>query len=202
MKSPGNELFPQKKASKSEARSRARGAWAAFLQQGPDASHRFLKNLHDLLLARLQADSRILATLALADELDVMPILQEFPQDVYVPRTQAEGRMDFHLYMRNRALLSPPEKGHHGVLGPSEGNEKLMLPARRSDIIIIPSLAVNPRGYRLGRGGGYYDRKKNDLQKGFKLALLPINPPLFDFQEETHDLRLDSVLTGEGIMEF
>ncbi len=69
------------------------------------------------------------------------------------------------------------------------------------DLIIIPGVAFDMRGYRLGYGGGYYDRFLEKLPEGVhKMGLA------FDFQVlealpvEEHDLKVDTIITEERII--
>lgn len=47
-------------------------------------------------------------------------------------------------------------QGRYGILEPDETAEQI--PPHDVDLIVVPALACDLRGYRLGYGGGYYDR--------------------------------------------
>jgi 5-formyltetrahydrofolate cyclo-ligase len=72
---------------------------------------------------------------------------------VVLPVLLPDGDLDWASYEGPDSLAPGP----HGLLQPVE-------PARgpatvaRADIVLAPALAVDARGYRLGRGGGSYDR--------------------------------------------
>jgi 5-formyltetrahydrofolate cyclo-ligase len=72
---------------------------------------------------------------------------------VVLPVLLPDGDLDWASYEGPDSLAPGP----HGLLQPTE-------PARgpatvaRADIVLVPALAVDARGYRLGRGGGSYDR--------------------------------------------
>ncbi len=68
------------------------------------------------------------------------------------------------------------------------------------DVTVAPLLCVNPRGFRLGYGGGYYDRYlcgkatlKVGLGYGFQIE---------EFNEEPHDVPLDKYICERGIYDF
>lgn len=72
---------------------------------------------------------------------------------VVLPVLLPDGELDWASYEGPDSLAPGP----HGLLQPTE-------PVRgpgtvaRADVVLVPALAVDERGYRLGRGGGSYDR--------------------------------------------
>ncbi len=71
------------------------------------------------------------------------------------------------------------------------------------DVVIVPALAFDLRGFRLGRGAGFYDRllvdrRRTGLALGFGLEaqLTPRVPT------EPHDARLDALATERRLLEF
>lgn len=90
-----------------------------------------------------------------------------------------------------------------------EGAFKAMIPAEGAwlepEVLIVPLVAYDARGYRLGYGGGFYDRtlealraKRPTLAVGFAFAAqeldaVPIEPT---------DQRLDAIVTETGVLTF
>ncbi len=67
---------------------------------------------------------------------------------------------------------------------------------------IIPALAVDADGFRLGQGGGYYDRTLADLPddgRGPIIALVFEHEALPAVPREDHDRRVDVVVTPERV---
>ena len=70
----------------------------------------------------------------------------------------------------------------------------------RMDVAIVPMLAADEQGGRLGYGGGYYDRYLSAHTETWRLGYG------FDFQivrqvpTEEHDVRLDGVITDKRIV--
>ncbi|MEC8061522.1 MAG: 5-formyltetrahydrofolate cyclo-ligase, partial [Pseudomonadota bacterium] len=68
-----------------------------------------------------------------------------------------------------------------------------------------PLLAFDRRGYRLGYGGGYYDRTLANLRDGDGVLAVGVG---YAAQEvaaipvEDHDARLDAIVTEAGVLEF
>ncbi|MFN8761441.1 MAG: 5-formyltetrahydrofolate cyclo-ligase [Burkholderiales bacterium] len=69
------------------------------------------------------------------------------------------------------------------------------------DAILIPCLGFNAQGYRLGYGGGYYDRTLA-LLPGVPSAGLAFSLQETEFAPDAHDIALHSVITELGIRHF
>jgi len=88
--------------------------------------------------------------------------------------------------------------GAYGILEPSE--IKAIEP-EKIEMAIIPGIAFDIHGYRLGYGKGYFDRllKKTNA---FKIGIA------FDFQilenvpHEGHDVRMDAIITEKRILQL
>lgn len=133
-------------------------------------------------------------------ELDPLPLMEGLHADgvitalpVVVPD---RGVLDFFPYDGRHALTPGP----HGIPQP---NGEAVIP----HIIVLPLLAFDRRGYRLGYGGGYYDRTlaklrengHNVLAVGYAYAEQIC---LFPLPTEPHDVRLDFVITPQNVHDF
>lgn len=74
------------------------------------------------------------------------------------------------------------------------------------DIMVIPYLAFDRHGYRLGYGGGYYDatlahyrEKKPVLAVGYGYGQQAV---LFNLPVESHDQKMDWIITPQKVMRF
>lgn len=68
------------------------------------------------------------------------------------------------------------------------------------EVTVIPLLAVNNRGYRVGYGKGFYDKYLKD--KHTKKVGLGYFFQIEDFKEDTHDIPLDEFLCEKGIFYY
>lgn len=66
------------------------------------------------------------------------------------------------------------------------------------DVIIVPALAVDTSGRRLGQGGGYYDRYLPTQPRARTIALLWSGEVLPDVAAEPHDIRVDEWVLADG----
>jgi 5-formyltetrahydrofolate cyclo-ligase len=72
-----------------------------------------------------------------------------------------------------------------------------------ADVILVPALAVDLRGHRLGRGGGSYDRALTRVRPAQTvLAVVHDDEVLDDVPFEPHDRIVDGALTPSGVRYF
>ncbi|MDR3147445.1 MAG: 5-formyltetrahydrofolate cyclo-ligase, partial [Treponema sp.] len=93
--------------------------------------------------------------LSLPTEIDTRPLLEaalEAGKRVFAPRVESRGGMKFYRVLSP----GPGEPGPFGIREPPP--LEAPGPADFPALILVPGLAFDARGRRLGRGGGYYDR--------------------------------------------
>jgi 5-formyltetrahydrofolate cyclo-ligase len=90
-------------------------------------------------------------------------------------------------------------EGPFGILQPAVKNVSDWL---SPDIVIVPLLAFDRRGHRLGYGGGYYDTTLANLRAEQNILAVGLayagQACLFNLPADTHDQRLDWVITPKG----
>jgi 5-formyltetrahydrofolate cyclo-ligase len=103
------------------------------------------------------------------------------------------------LVFREWVPDAPLEHGPFGTRHPVRGADRLV-----PRVVMMPLLAFDADGYRLGYGGGYYDRTLAEMARaGQQVAALGV---AFAVQEiemvphESWDRRLDMVLTERGVL--
>jgi 5-formyltetrahydrofolate cyclo-ligase len=91
--------------------------------------------------------------------------------------------------------LTPGRFGLFEPVGPRLGPTAI----GAADIVVVPALAVDRRGVRLGRGGGYYDRALVHARADAVLVTLVFDDELLDeLPDEEHDRRVTAVVTPSG----
>jgi 5-formyltetrahydrofolate cyclo-ligase len=87
-----------------------------------------------------------------------------------------------------------------GRLGIAEPTGPRLSPRALADaeLVIVPALAVDRAGIRLGRGGGYYDRALADVTTS-TVAIVYDTELLDHVPAEPHDHRIDAVLRPAGL---
>jgi len=112
-----------------------------------------------------------------------------------LPDVVAEGTP---LEFRRWTPDDPLDKGRYGISVPSPTADVLV-----PDVVLVPMLAFDRGGHRMGYGGGYYDRTMARLRdQGDVLAVgLAFSGQVRDdLPVEPHDLRLDWIVTESAAL--
>jgi 5-formyltetrahydrofolate cyclo-ligase len=183
-------------AQKHELRRRARAIRNAISpeQRAADAAR-----VADAgLPASLGAPGILAAYYPTAREFDPLPLLARLAGEGWTLALPVVTG-DAPLIFRRWSLGAPLTRGQRGIMEP-EGGETL-----RPALLLVPLLAFDARGYRLGYGGGHYDRTLEALRRDGPATALGL---AFDEQEMAqlhvgpHDQRLDWILTPSGARRF
>lgn len=145
-----------------------------------------------LALPAYQKAAVVFCYAAVAGEVDTRMILERAWGDgkkLAVPKCRESGRMDAYEI----SSFSELSAGKYGIPEPREGC-RLVRP-EEIHFAVLPCMACDRRGFRLGHGGGYYDRYLQDT--GFVTAVVCRERLLLDrIPAEPFDSRADWVITG------
>ena len=137
-------------------------------------------------------EAKTLATyLSMGHEFSTASLIQAALQDgkrVCVPRTYPQGRMEFVEY--DPDIL---EKTRFGLLEPNEKGK--LVDKAEIDLIHVPGLVFQSKGYRIGYGGGYYDRYLADFAGKTVSTIYSIQHK--KFQPDVFDQAVQEVLVYE-----
>ena len=126
------------------------------------------------------------------DTAQLLAPLWEGGKGVCLPRCLPGNQMEARLVQRDSGLIRHP----YGMWEPGEACP-LMAP-EEIDLVLVPGLAFDRSGGRLGQGGGYYDRWLAGFS-GLTVALCRALTLLERIPREPHDLGADLVVTEEGL---
>lgn len=136
----------------------------------------------------------------LGDEIDIRPTLDAFKNtggDVALPVAAQQGQV---LIFRNYTPGDPLETGPFGTQHPSV-RASVVAP----DVLLLPLIAFDLTGQRLGYGAGYYDRTVAALRSERKILVIGV---AYDEQEvaavpvDGHDQPMDAVVTDRRTLWF
>jgi 5-formyltetrahydrofolate cyclo-ligase len=127
-------------------------------------------------------------------ELDLTPLAEDLwqsHQTVVLPRVTQRGHpLTFNIWTPGSAL-EPDALGIPSATGAE------ILPA----MIIVPMVGYNRKGYRLGSGGGYFDRTiKSFTQPVIVVGVSFTELEIPDFPTEYHDVPMHYVVTGKEVI--
>jgi len=151
-----------KKSLRHTIRERKKQHSAEALQQLSDAiTQRLLR--HPLL----QRAQTVMLYYSLPDEVNTHALVNQLVSDdktVLLPRVTGESTMELRRYASENDL----ELGAFNIMEPVG---ELFTDLERIDLAIIPGMAFDQNGNRLGRGKGFYDRFLRDMTATHKIGL-------------------------------
>ena len=138
-------------------------------------------------------EAKVIATyLSFPHEFQTQELIEQALRDckkVLIPKTYPKGRMDFVVYDPQQLV-----KTSFGLLEPQGDLE--VVDASQIDLIHVPGLAFTTEGYRIGYGGGYYDRYLEHFTGHSMSTIYPCQ--VQQFMPENHDIPVQEVLVDEG----
>jgi 5-formyltetrahydrofolate cyclo-ligase len=135
-------------------------------------------------------------------EVDTLPLLTrlhaEFPGiQLVVPKTEFETGQLTHVTWQPGEPLAP---NAYGLPEPTGGEEVF---PEKLDLILVPLLAFDRQGQRVGYGGGFYDRFLAQCRPdALKLGLSWFDPVDEISDATAHDVPLDACLTPQTLHRF
>lgn len=137
-------------------------------------------------------EAKVIATyLSFPHEFQTQELIEQALKDgkkVLIPKTYPKGCMDFVVYDPQQLV-----KTSFGLLEPQGDLE--VVDASQIDLIHVPGLAFTTEGYRIGYGGGYYDRYLEQFSGHTLSTVYPCQ--IRDFSPENHDIPVQEVLIDE-----
>ena len=156
------------------------------------ASRRVADQIFDWMVRRLPGT--VAAYYPMDDEIDVTGLTNRLPGWRWVfPRVEADDSLSF----RDRDV--PLETHRLGMRQPVGAGTDV--PVSEIDLFLVPGIAFDRKGRRLGRGGGYYDR----ILQGRRADSVAIGVTIEDrlvssVPVEPHDHVMDLIVTGTGVI--
>jgi 5-formyltetrahydrofolate cyclo-ligase len=144
--------------------------------------------------AIFQRAETVLTYMPIKAEVDLRPLLEQFPAKRWaLPRIVPEEnhRMDFHPYHPQQLVIHP-----FGMAEPAA--DLPLIPAEEIQLVLVPGLAYDRQGWRLGYGGGYYDRflaSFGGISAGVTYQALVLE----SIPHHKHDVAVGWVVTEQGL---
>lgn len=126
----------------------------------------------------------------LPSEVDVTPVIRELSgkgKVVLLPKVVSDTDMTIHKYEDENSLCV----GAFNIMEPV-GEEYMDYDS--IDVVIVPGMAFDIRGNRLGKGKGYYDRFFSRVRNIYKIGVCFPYQMVDDVPCDEHDIRMDKVI--------
>lgn len=155
------------------------------------------RTICDFLLKNLQGYpvGKLFSYMALAEEpdlLDAMKTAKTWGWKVYIPAVLEPPKMEAALWTKQLTKTS---------LGFYQPQELSVIAPEELSVLWIPGVAFDSEGYRLGMGGGFYDRFLQST-KGVKIGIGWSFQLIKEIPKETHDFKMDLVITEKEVHLF
>lgn len=173
-----------------------------FLNKRKALSAKDISRLSEQIITRLQGISEVTSAkdvhvyYPIRNEVDIKPFIEWLWQNdkkVVMPRTNFKNKEMDNYYIISFGQL---EETKYGLFEP-----RVISPRHlgSTDIIIVPGVAFSEDKYRLGYGGGFYDRFL-DNSRSIKIGVSFETQMSLTLPVEEHDRKLDLIVTEERII--
>jgi 5-formyltetrahydrofolate cyclo-ligase len=181
--------------AKETLRNEARARRALIARENPDHGARLAAHADAL---GIPPQSVVGAYSARSDEADPALLVERLARlgaSLAYPRVAARNApLVFHQWKPGQVL----RPGAFGVLEP-----ELEWPVAAPNVLLVPLLAFDSGGHRLGYGGGFYDRTLGALDPGVvTIGVAYAGQEVAQLPREAHDRPLDMVVSELGVRRF
>ncbi len=151
-------------------------------QREADALFSYLENSE-----QVRNSKKILLYHPMTDEIDVMKAVRKWAEtkEIYLPAIEGDD-----IVIRQYKSEQDLKIGMYGILEPVGA---VLDNPEEIDLVIVPGRAFDIRGYRLGRGKGYYDRLLPKM-RAIKIGVCFDCQYIFRVPAEEHDIPMDYVV--------
>ena len=121
----------------------------------------------------------------LENEVNLLSLMKDESKQFYLPRIKG-NELECCLYKIGDELSKSCFHTKEPICEPCNKTN--------IDLVIVPALACDRHGYRLGYGGGFYDRFLVNF-KGTKIVCIPSELMIESVYPEKHDVKIDLIIT-------
>ncbi len=158
----------------------------------PEKREKSIRILNNLVSLPVYISSRsVMVYISFGDEVDTRIFIEKMLKDgkiLSAPLCTGDGIME----ARQFSSFSDLEEGKFGILAPK--GKSIACP----DLILVPGLGFSRNFFRIGYGGGYYDRFLKD--KRSTSCGIFFDEQFVDFVPDSHDVALDYIITEKKIL--
>jgi 5-formyltetrahydrofolate cyclo-ligase len=154
-----------------------------------------------MAMPEFQRAKAIMIYLPTPQEVDLGPIaLRSWQEDKMVAAPKVSWDQRHMMPVVLRSLQSGLITGEHGIREPEHGEP---LPVDLLDMVIVPAVAFDRQGNRLGRGAGFYDRfLALPYFRGLAVGIAFREQVVPEIPVAEHDVPMHVLVTDEEVLRF
>lgn len=150
---------------------------------------------------KLAAARRVALYRTNGSELDTTPLIDallDAHREVFLPVVTSGTALKLVRVLAD----SPMRRGRHGIVAPAAGTS---IRLGELDLVVVPLLAFDARGHRLGSGAGYYDRllaRPRPFRRPLVVGYAYAAQERARLPDDPWDRKLDALVTERGVTWF
>jgi 5-formyltetrahydrofolate cyclo-ligase len=156
---------------------------------------------HALAMGCFNKPKRVAGYYPIKGEISVLPLLEMLAVREHKVGLPSVDEIEHRLVFREWDVEDELDVGSFGILQPL-GHKPVISP----DILLVPAVGYDTNGYRLGYGGGYYDKLiaefKDWNQQIYTVGVAYRMQEMDIMPKEAHDEPLNAVITEAGVRTF
>ena len=142
---------------------------------------------------QFQQSDWVLTYMPMRSEVDLTGLLSHYPHKGWIiPRILPASRMQFHRYDPEKLILHK-----FGMLEPDPASP--LISPQEIQLVLVPGLAYDREGWRLGYGGGFYDRFLAEF-KGISVGVTFQKLVLPSIPHQGHDIPMQYLVSEQGLL--
>lgn len=150
-------------------------------------------------LPRVKKAKHIMFFVSMADEVNTFGMIEKSINEgkqVSIPTVEKKGRQASN-HMRSCEFIGIRDHLVVGPLGVLHPKKRKYCDPGKIDVVVIPALAFDRQGNRLGRGAGYYDRFLSGIPGNiYKIGLAFSFQVLEQLPSQPHDIKVDKIIAA------
>ncbi|MFN3850899.1 MAG: 5-formyltetrahydrofolate cyclo-ligase [Spirosomataceae bacterium] len=164
------------------------------------------QKIHDWLFQSLPihsyANIHIFLPIKEQNEIDTWLIIStlqtDFSTNIIIPKSHKNGTLTNYRF----TIRTQFEINQWGISEPVH-NEQLLVKSEEIDMVLIPLLAFDKKGYRVGYGKGFYDRFLADCRPDVVKVGLSVFEPIDEIADlNEFDIKMDFCITPNRVWQF
>lgn len=164
-------------------------------EQAGRESQKIHQQLYQFISQKPVRFSQLFGFVPYNNEPDISSLYRELEDNFVFGLPRIVGKhINYHLWQPGDQLVL----NQYGIAEP-ESTQPILVPNNQT-IMVIPGIAFDKRGYRLGYGGGYFDRYLSNHQMATSIGISFDDFVVDQLPHEPHDRKVDYICSQNRVM--